>query len=329
MLADYKNKKILITGGLGFLGSNLAIKLVELGAEVELYDSLEKDQGGNLFNIKPIRQQVKITKAKLQNARQLKKAVKDKDIIFNIAGHSSHLDSIKDPWVDVETNIIGQLTLLEACRQANPKVKIVYAATRAQYGKLQTVPVKEDHPLNPLDIYAVNKISAEQYHFIYQKICDLRVVSLRLNNTYGPRHQMKHTKYGVQNYFIRLALDNEEIKIYGSGEQLRDFNYIDDVIEAFLLTGINPRADSQIYNLGSGAPISLLDFVKKVIELAGSGSFQLVPWSAERKQIEVGDYVADFNKIKQELGWQPQVSLDEGLKMTIDFYKENKKYYWD
>jgi UDP-glucose 4-epimerase len=324
----YQNKKAAITGGLGFLGSNLAIELVRLGAKVRLIDPMFPLYGGNLFNIEEIKDRVEVHLKDIRDGEAMRALVRDQDVIFHIGNQTSHIDSMTDPFLDVDINCRGNLVFLEACRHQNPDVKIVYAGTRAQYGRLESVPVSENHRMNPTDIYGVNKHAGEQYHHIYHQVYGLRTVSLRINNTFGPHHQMKHSKYGILNWMIRLAMDGETIPIFGEGDQLRDFNYVDDVTRAFLLAGSNPKTDGEAYNLGSGNPVSFRQIMEKVIDIAGSGEIQFIPWPDDRKRIETGDYVADFSKIRAELGWQPEVPFEKGMEKTIAFYRKYKKYYW-
>jgi UDP-glucose 4-epimerase len=324
----YKNKKILITGGLGFLGSNLAVRLVNSGAKVTLLDAMLPLYGGNFFNVEEIKKKIKVIVADIRDKEKVEKAVKGKDLIFHIAAQTSHIDSMTDPFLDMDINCRGNIIFLESCRKFNPEVKIIYAGTRAQYGRVEYTPADEKHPFNPTDIYGVNKTAGEQYHFIYSRICGIRVASLRINNTYGPKHQMKHALYGILNWFIRLAMDGQAIKVFGEGNQLRDFNYAQDVVAAFLKAGESKNADGKIYNLGSGKPIKFIDLVKKIVEITGSGRIEYVPWPKDRKDIETGDYVASYEKIKNELGWQPEVSLEEGLKKTVEFYRKYRKKYW-
>jgi UDP-glucose 4-epimerase len=324
----YQNKKVAVTGGLGFLGSNLAVELVRLQARVVLVDAMLPLYGGNLFNIEEIRDSVTVNIADIRDEGAMRWLVRGQDVIFHIGNQTSHVDSMTDPLLDVDINCRGNLVFLEACRVENPGVKIVYAGSRAQYGRLESVPVNEKQSMNPVDIYGVNKLAGELYHAVYRTAYGMRTTSLRINNTYGPRHQMKHSKYGILNWIIRLAIDGQTIPIYGSGGQLRDFNYIDDVTRAFLLAGCRTETDGEAFNLGSGRPISFKETVERVVDLAGSGRIEQVPWPEERKRIEVGDYVADIRKIGKVLGWKPLVGLEEGLKRTIDFYKFNKKHYW-
>lgn len=324
----YRDKKILITGGLGFLGSGLAIALVKLGAKVTLLDAMLPLYGGNFFNIEEVKDSVEIKIGDIRDSILLGEVVRDKDIIFHIAAQTSHIDSMIDPLLDVDINCKGNIIFLESCRKNNPKVKIVYTGTRGQYGNLKYIPVDENHPLNSTDIYGANKTAAESYHFIYSRAYGLKVCSLRVNNTYGPRHQMKHSRYGVLNWFIRLVLEDKTIEVYGDGCQLRDCNYLDDVTSAFLLTGASDISEGKVYNLGSGEPVKLIDFIQRLIDIAGSGRLKKVPWPEDRKRIETGDYVADFNRIKEDLGWSPKIGIDEGLRRTIEFYRRYRDKYW-
>jgi len=324
----YKEKKVAITGGLGFLGSNLAHELVLLGADVTIVDPMLPLYGGNLFNLSGIENKVTVNYADIRDAGAMDVLVKDKDVIFHIGGQTSHVDSMSDPFLDVDINCRGNLVFLEACRKNNPDVKIVYAGTRGQYGVVNTTPVNEEARLRPTDIYGVNKNAGEKYHLIYCSAYGIQSTVLRISNTYGPRHQMKHGKYGIQNWMIRLALDDETISVYGDGAQLRDFNFVDDVSRAFLMAGASNAANGKVYNLGSGSPVSFRQMVKTVVELAGSGKIEFVEWPEERRIIETGDYVADFTRIKEDLGWKPQTGFEQGIEQTVAFYKRFRQHYW-
>lgn len=323
----YRKKDVLITGGLGFIGSTLAHFLVKLGAKVTLIDSMIPQYGGNLFNIKSIEDKVVVNFSDVRDPHSMNYLVQGRDVIFNMAGTLSHVDSMRDPYTDLEINCRSQLSILEACRKYNPKVKILYAGTRNQYGKAQYLPVDEKHPQQPTDVNGINCMAGEWYHILYNNIYGIRACSLRMVNCYGPRHQMKHPRQGVLNWFIRQILDGEEVKLYGGGEQIRDCNYVDDAVEALLMAGASKKADGEIFNLG-GAPVSLKDFVKKVIQIHGKGKYKSVPFPGNRKKIEIWDYIADYSKIKNTLGWRPRVSLGEGIKKTLDFYRKYRRHYW-
>lgn len=322
----FKNKKVLITGGLGFIGSNLAIRLVGLGARVTLLDALFPSFGGNKFNIDPVADKI-IVKIGDMRDHLIDDLVKGKDIIFNLAGTLSHIDSMTDPFTDLEINCRANLCLLEACRKFNGRAKIVFAGTRNQYGKALYLPVDEKHLQEPTDINGINSVAAEKYHFLYDHIWGIETVSLRMTNTFGPRHQMKHSKQGVLNWFIRLLMDGETVKLYGDGSQIRDINYVDDVVAALLLAARSPKAHGEAFNLG-GSPLTLREFVEKVIKILGRGKYAFIKFPKDREVIEIGNYVADIKKIRDELGWQPKVSIDDGIEKTVNYYKKYKKYYW-
>lgn len=327
-LADfYKSKDILITGGLGFIGSTLAIKLVKYGAKVTVIDSLIPEYGGNLFNIHGYEDKIKVNISDVRDKYSVNYLVQGKDILFNLAGTLSHVDSMKDPYTDLEINIVSQVSILEACRNFNPKIKIVYAGTRNQYGKAKYLPVDEKHPQEPTDVNGINCIAGEYYHILYNNVYGIKVCSLRLTNTFGPRHQMKHSRQGVLNWFLRQIIDGEEIQLFGTGEQIRDTNYVNDVVEAFLLVGASEKVWGEVFNLG-GIPVSLKEFVSQAIKLNKKGKFSIVEFPEERKKIEIGDYVADYSKISKLLGWEPKTKLSSGLLKTLNYYKTYRKYYW-
>lgn len=324
----YAGRKVMITGGLGFIGSNLAHRLVELGAEVLLVDSLIPEYGGNPFNIRGIEHRVRVNIADIRDPHGLDYLVRGQDILFNLAGQVSHVDSMLNPEVDLEINCRAQLSILETCRKRNPEVKIIYSSTRQIYGKPHYLPVDEAHPLEPTDINGVNKMAAEWYHIVYHRVYGLRTTILRLTNTYGPRMRVKDARQTFLGWWIRRLLEGQEIEIYGDGSQKRDLDYVDDVVEAFLLAGADPRADGEVYNLGHNEAISLLDLAKLMIQLYGQGSYRTIPFPPDRKRIDIGDYQGDYSKIEAHLGWRPRISLAEGLSRTLRFYQEYKEQYW-
>lgn len=323
----FKNRQVLITGGLGFIGSNLAIKLVELGAKITLIDALLPDFGGNKFNVFSVKNNVTLKIADIRNQKFLEKIVGDFEIIFNLAGTLSHIDSMTNPLLDLDINCAAQLSLLEACKKFNRRAKIIFTGTRNQYGKALYLPVDEKHIQEPTDINGINAMAAEKYHLLYTKIYNIPTVSLRLSNTFGPRHQMKHSKQGVLNWFIRLLLDGKTVELYGDGTQIRDVNYVDDVVYALILAAENNKAVGQVYNLG-GQPITLKQFVDEIINVLGSGKYILKPFPVERKAIEIGNYVADIKKINYDLNWKTNITHEEGIIKTVNYYKKYKKYYW-
>ncbi|MHA2620639.1 MAG: SDR family NAD(P)-dependent oxidoreductase [bacterium JZ-2024 1] len=328
MEGDWAGKRVAITGGMGFIGSNLAHKLVELGAEVTILDNMHPDYGANEFNLEGIRDRVRIIKGDVRSEADVSRAVSGRSVIYHLAAQVSHLDSMINPYYDLDVNARGTLTVLESCRREAPGARFVYGGTRGQYGKIFRLPVDEDHPTFPVDVYGANKEAGELYTLVYSHAFGLEGVCLRINNTYGERHQMKHGKYGILNWFIRLALEAQTIQIFGDGKQLRDYNYVGDVVDALLLVGIAPNLRGKVYNLGSGEPIEFREMVRKIIEKCGSGSYEFAPYPEERKRIEVGDFVADFRRIKMELGWSPKTPFDEGLSRTVEFYKQYGAHYW-
>ncbi|MBP9847646.1 MAG: GDP-mannose 4,6-dehydratase [Saprospiraceae bacterium] len=326
--AFYQNKKILITGGLGFIGSSLAHKLVKFDADVTIIDSLLPEMGGNLRNIKGIENKVKINIADLRDPYSSDVLVREKDIIFNLAGTLSHVGSMEYPLTDLDINCRSQVTFLESCRKFNPNVKIVYSGTRNQYGKAKYLPVDEDHPMDPTDVNGINCIAGESYHILYHRVYGIKSCSLRLNNTYGPRHQMRHSRQGVLNWFIRQIMDGEKINLFGGGNQIRDCVYIDDVVNSLLLAAASDSVWGKVYNVGA-YPASLKEFVNTAIKVYGKGELLSVKFPENRKTIEVGDFISDWSRIKKEIGWQPKVNLEQGIKKTFVFYEKNKQYYWN
>ena len=325
-LEFYRGRKVLVTGGLGFIGSNLCRSLADLGAQVLAVDSLLPDYGGNLFNLAGYEDKVRINVADVRG-HGMEYLVQGQEVLFNLAGQVSHIDSMTDPFTDLEINCRSQLWILEALRQNNPEARVVYAGTRQVYGKPTRLPVDESHPLNPTDVNGINKISGELYHLVYHSVYGIRACSLRLTNTYGPRQLIRHSRQGFIAWFIRKAVLGEEIQIYGDGSQKRDFDYVDDVVDAFLRAGASDQAPGQVFNLGGETAISLLDLAKMLIDIVGAGSYTLVPFPEDRKRIDIGDFEADASKIRAALGWQPRVGLREGLERTVDYYRQHKERY--
>jgi UDP-glucose 4-epimerase len=322
----YRGRKVLVTGGLGFIGSNLCRRLADLGAVVTAVDSLLPDYGGNLFNLAGYEDKVRVNVADVRG-HGMEYLVQGQQVLFNLAGQVSHIDSMTDPFTDLEINCKSQLWILESVRKRNPEIKIVYAGTRQIYGKPQRLPVDETHLLNPADVNGINKISGEMYHLVYHSVYGIRASSLRLTNTYGPRQLIRHNRQGFIGWFVRQATLGEEIQLFGDGTQRRDFDYVDDVVDAFLRAGVDDAADGQVFNLGGDAPVSLGELARLMLEIAGKGSLRLVPFPPERKKIDIGDFYADATKIKNVLGWTPVTPLREGLEKTLDYYKKNKEHY--
>jgi len=324
----FKDKEVLVTGGIGFIGSNLCIELVKNGAHVTIVDNMLPRQGGNLFNIKDIEDKVRVNFSDVRNGLSMNHLVKGKHYIFHLAGQVNHVDSMRNPIQDLQINCRGTLVLLEALRHNNRDARVVFAGTRGEYGSSVKLPVDEDHPTNPKGIYAVTNLTAEKMVLVYDDIFGIKGACLRITNTYGPRHQMAHDEYGVFNWFIRKAIDNEAIPVFGDGRILRDFIYVDDIVDCMLMTAASDNAYGEVFNVGTGIPVSFVELAKKIVEIAGSGHAQFTEFTQERKEVEPGDYYTNITKIKQTTGWKPLVSLDEGIKKTIEYYRKYKKEYW-
>jgi dTDP-glucose 4,6-dehydratase/UDP-glucose 4-epimerase len=325
----YKNKHVLITGGLGFIGSNLARNLVDIGANVTLVDSLIPTYGGNLFNINDIKNQLTYNISDVRDPYAMAYLVKGQDYLFNLAGQTSHMDSMIDPNTDLEINAAAQLSILEACRKNNPGVKLVFASTRQLYGKPDYLPVDEKHPIRPVDVNGINKLAGEWYHLLYNNVYGIRACALRLTNTYGPAMRVKDARQTFLGIWVKLLLEGKPIKVFGDGKQLRDFNYVDDCVDALLLAGASDEANGKVYNLGSKEVIDLKELAKLMIDVGSEGSYELVPFPPERKVIDIGDYYSDYSLIQNELGWTPKVSLKDGLIKTLNYYKTNGQHYWE
>ena len=323
----YRDRPVLITGGLGFIGSNLAWALVDLGARVLIVDSLIDDYGGNLFNVSGIEDRVRINIADVRQHTTMNYLVRGQDVIFNLAGQVSHIDSMRDPYTDLDINCRAQLSILEACRNFNPRAKIVFAGTRQVYGKADSLPVDESHLVRPVDVNGINKAAGEYYHLLYNNVFGVRACSLRLTNIYGPRQLLKHNRQGFIAWFIRLAIEDREIQIYGDGSQRRDFVYVDDAVDAFLRAGASEACNGQALNVGGLEPISHRDLVALLVRVAGSGRHRFVEWPPEKKLIDIGDFYADSTRIQQTLGWSPRTTLSDGLRQTIQFYRSHLDRY--
>lgn len=318
----FKGKRVLITGGLGFIGSNLAINLYKLGARIEIIDALIPEHGGNLFNISPIEQHIKVHLFKIEeNQDALCEIVSGQDFIFNLAGQSNHWDSMVDPKSDLEYNCSSHLALLEAIRKFNPNTKVIYTSTRQIYGKPEFLPVNEDHPVQPIDINGIHKATGEQYHLLYYKIYGLKTVALRLTNTYGPRMRVIDTRQTFLGYWLRCAIEKKTFEVW-DGSQMRDFNYIDDVIDALLLSASDDKSIGKIYNLGSSEHYSLLQIAELFSELLNS-KYIIKDFPKNKKSIDIGDYYSDYALIKNDLYWNPNINFKTGLKLTSDFFELN------
>ncbi len=326
--ASFHNQPVLITGGLGFIGSNLARGLADLGARVTVIDSLIPEYGGQLFNIAGYEDRLRVNIADVRDQYSMNYLVRDQAYIFNLAGQLSHLDSMRDPFTDLEINCRSQLSILEACRRHNPDVRIVYSGTRQIYGRPHYLPVDERHPIDPVDVNGVNKVAGEWYHIVYQRAYGLRTTSLRLPNTYGPRMRVVDARQTFLGLWLRQLIAGEELLVYGEGTQKRDLCFVDDVIEALLLAATRPEATGEIYNLGGREVISLRALAELLIELNGGGRYRLAPFPEEQKAIDIGDYCGDYGRIQRGLGWRPRTSLREGLARSLAYYREHRAHYW-
>lgn len=322
----FRGKRVLVTGGLGFIGSNLAIRLVELGAEVLLVDSLIPEYGGLLFNIANIQKRVRVNISDVRDEHSMRYLVQGQDFLFNLAGQTSHLDSMEDPYTDLEINAKAQLYILEACRRYNPSIKLVFASTRQIYGKPEYLPVDEKHPLRPVDVNGINKMAGERYHLLYHEVYGIRSCVLRLTNTYGPRMRVKDARQTFLGIWIRLLIEGKPFEVWG-GDQIRDFTFVEDVVDALLIAAVSPEADGQIFNLGGEPCIRLKDLASLLVELNGGGHYEVRLFPPERKRIDIGDYYADFTQIRTVLGWHPKISLHQGLSETLSYYREHLEHY--
>jgi UDP-glucose 4-epimerase len=323
---SYAGRRVLVTGGLGFIGSNLAIRLVEVGAEVTVADSLIPDLGGNSFNIAPVEGRLTVRTEDTRDAAD--ELVEGQDVVFCIAGNVSHVDSMADPLLDLELNYRAQLAVLEALRRQGSEARVVYAGSRQQYGRPRYLPLDENHPLDAIDVNGINKTAGEAATLLYHRIHGLRACSLRLTNTYGPRMQMRHPRQGFVAWFVRRAIDGQEIELYGGGDSLRDFNEVEDVVEAFLLAGETDEAVGEAFNLGHPEPTTIKQFAETLLEVAGRGSLTGRPFPDDRERIDIGSVFADYGKIRGVLGWEPRVGLREGLERMVEYYREHREHYW-
>jgi len=328
----YEDKHVVVTGGLGFIGSNLAIRLLELGAFVTVVDSLIAESGGNAFNIEPVRDapRLSVRTVDVRDVLAMERLVRNQAVIFNLAGQVSHIDSMEDPFNDLEINCRSQLALLDTCHKFAPDAKVVFASTRQIYGRVpeEQLPVDERQPPSPVDVNGINKLAGERYHVLYNNVYGIRTSVLRLTNTYGPRILVKNNRQTAIGWLIRQVMDGETITIFGDGLQLRDFTYVDDAVDAFLLAGANDAANGQVFNIGAQEPISLRELAELLIEVAGTGRYELVPFPPERKAIDIGSIYLDDRKIRRVLKWRPQVDMRAGLTRTIEFYRAHREHYW-
>lgn len=323
---SYKGRRVVITGGLGFIGSNLARTLVRLGAHVTLVDSMIPEYGGNLHNIRGLEGKLTVNIADVRDPHCLPHLLRGAGYLFNLAGQTSHLDSMHDPETDLAINCQAQLSILQCCRKHNPDVKVVYAGTRQIYGRPGNLPVAEDHPIHPVDINGIHKAAGEHYHLLYHEVYGLRTTALRLTNTIGPRMRVKDARQTFVGIWIRLLLEGKPIEVWG-GDQLRDFTYVDDVVKALLISGADSCADGKVYNLGGREVVTLRELADLAVDANGGGRRRIKKFPAERKRIDIGDYYSDWSLIKEELGWRPRVGIRAALAKTLAYYRKHLEHY--
>ncbi len=324
----FHGKKVVITGGLGFIGSNLARALIAGGAAVVLVDSLVPEYGGNRANIAGIEDRVTVNISDVRDPHSLASLLRDQDVLFNLAGQTSHLDSMADPFTDLEINCRSQLSILEACRRHNPEIKIVFASTRQIYGRPRFLPVDEEHPVAPVDVNGIDKAAGEAYHLLYGEVYGLRVCALRLTNVYGPRMRVRDARQTFLGVWLKAVVRGERFEVWGDGTQRRDLLYVDDAVQAFLLAGARDEADGQVFNVGVDSSVSLRELAELLVRLHGSGAYDLVSFPRERRAIDIGDYFTCADKIRAALGWEARVPLEEGLRRTLAYYDEHGDAYW-
>lgn len=323
-----KDQDVLITGGLGMIGSTLAHRLVGCGARVTLVDACVEPYGANLFNIEGIRDRVTVNIADIRDREAMKVLVRDRDIVFNLAGQVSHNDSIDHPFLDADINYLGHLNVLESLRKAGSRAVVLHAGSRLQFGTIRSLPVAEDHPLKPRTPYALNKTAAENMYLFYHEVHGLPCVCFRIANPYGPRSQMRHHKYSMINWFVRQAMEGGAIRVFGTGEQVRDYVYVDDLAEAFLRAAVTPACQGQVFNVGSGTGTRFRDMAETVIDTVGGGRVENVAWPANYVNVETGDHVTDIRKLGAATGWEPRVDLRTGVRRVFEYYRAHRERYW-
>jgi UDP-glucose 4-epimerase len=320
--------RALVTGGAGFIGSNLAIALAERGATVRVVDAMLPGYGGNLFNLEPAAGRVAVDVADIRDAEAMARAVSGVDLVFHLAGQMDHVLSLTDPFPDIDINIRGTTVLMEALKRHNPAARVVYTGTRGEYGSADSLPVAEDAPTNPRGLHEISNLAAAKIVEMYGHVHGIKGTMLRLSNIYGPRAQMRHSRYGVVNWFVRLALDGSAIPVFGDGKILRDFLYVDDCVEAILLAAVEDRALGEVLNVGGGEPTTFREVAEEIVRLEPSATWSFAPFTPERKAQEPGDFYSDISKIRRFVGWSPRTGLSEGLEKTLAFYREHRRHYW-
>jgi UDP-glucose 4-epimerase len=320
-------KKVLITGGLGFIGSNLAGRLVEDGAHVTIVDSMIPEYGGNMRNVHEISDKVTVNLSDIRDPFSVNQLICKQDYLFNLAGQTSHLDSMEEPFTDLDINAKAQLSILEACRKHNPDIRIIFASTRQIYGRPKYLPVDEKHPCHPVDVNGINKMAGEWYHILYHDVYGIPTSVLRLTNTYGPRMRIKDARQTFLGIWIRNLLEKKPIQVYGNGKQRRDYNYVDDVVDALLIAATNDEACGKIYNLGGRESLSLEETARIMKDMVEGSSYEKIPFPRDREAIDIGDFITDYRYFNKSFDWEPKVVFEEGMSKTIDFFRKFIKHY--
>jgi UDP-glucose 4-epimerase len=318
--AYYAGRKILVTGGVGFIGSNLARRLVALGADVLVVDSMQANTGANRANLRDVGDKLIIREVDLRSYEEIAELLPGREVVFNLAGRVSHIDSMTHPVSDLEANVHAQITFLEACRHYAPKARIVFASTRQVYGRPSVCPVDESHPTQPVDVNGIHKIAAESYHTLYHRVYGLQTVSLRLTNTFGPRMRIRDARQTFLGIWVRRVIENDALEVWG-GEQKRDLTYVEDAVDAFLAAAASPATQGRIFNLGGCPPVTLAELAESLVAIAGSGSLRIKQYPADLLRIDIGDYFADDRLFRQLTGWAPGIALEEGLARTVSYFR--------
>ncbi len=322
----WAGQRVLVTGGLGFIGSSVTVRLAEAGAHVTVLDALLPEYGGNRYNVAPVVDRIQIVVGDVRDRPLVSSLVEGQDVVFHFAAQVSYLDSMKDPLLDLDISLKGTLNILEECRRVNPTVRVVSIGSRMQFGQVERLPVDENHPMKPQSFYALHKLTAEQYYRLYHEAFGLWTAWLRLSNPFGPRQQIKHSKYGIVNWFVRLALEGRPLTVFGDGAQARDYFYIDDAVEAFLAAARYDGRGGETFNIGGSEPISFKTMAETIAQVTGA-RVEYVPWPSAWKLVETGDYVTDIRKARRLLGWAPKVPFEDGIRRTVEYYRSAFDHY--
>jgi UDP-glucose 4-epimerase len=327
LVSPFAGRRCLVTGGIGFVGSNLALTLAAIGARVTVVDSLVPTHGANLRNLEGAASPLEVIEADVGDADRVRDATRRAEVVFNLAGQVSHVESMSRPLFDLEVNFRSQLAFLEILREVSSEAVVVYTSTRQIFGHPRYLPVDEDHPASPVDVNGVTKYAAEQLHLLYGQLYGIEATSVRLTNVYGPRQRLCGDLQGFLPIFVRRALAGEPITVFGDGAQERDCLYVDDVVECLLLAATSPDAPDEVFNVGNDERLSLRAIAEAIVAAAGSGSVESVPWPPERDAIDIGSYYGNSSKAKRLLGWEPRTPFAVGIRQTIDFYRSHHEWY--